>query len=147
VEQADFGITSSGSCANQQEYYIIYLQGGETMARRLVAYISPWCYNCSDTRAALQSWGVPAEFVNIEKDAAAARRVIAWTGFRSVPTLLIAEEGSLEPCEAPAALAPGASPHGVDRGSMLTEPTRAQLRSWLIAHSLLKPEAAGGSLR
>ena len=112
------------------------------MAKRLVAYVSPWCHNCSDTRAALKSWGVPAEFVDIEKDAAAARRVIAWTGFRSVPTLLIAEEGSLEPCEAPAALAPGGSPHGIDRGSMLTEPTRAQLRSWLIAHGLLEAEAA-----
>jgi len=117
------------------------------MAKRLVAYISPWCYNCSDTREALKTWGVPVEFVDIEKDAAATRRVLAWTGYRSVPTLLIAEQGSLEPGEAPAPLAPGASPHGIDRGSMLTEPTRAQLRAWLIAHGLLSAEAAKAPLR
>jgi glutaredoxin len=117
------------------------------MAKRLVAYISPWCYNCSDTRAALKTWGVPADFVDIEKDAAAARRVLTWTGYRSVPTLLIAEEGSLEPCEAPAPLALGASPNGIDRGSILTEPTRAQLRAWLIAQGLLSAEAAKATLR
>ena len=93
------------------------------MANRLVVYVSTWCYNCSDTRDALKKWGVPAEYVDIDKDATAARQVLAWTGYRSVPTLLIAEEGSLEPYEAPALLAPGASPHGIDRGSMLTEPS------------------------
>jgi glutaredoxin len=112
------------------------------MSKRLVAYISPWCFNCSDTREALKAWNVPAEFVDVESDAAAARRVQQWTGFRSVPTLLMAEEGSLEPFEAPASLAPGISPRGVDRGSMLTEPTRAQLRAWLIKHGLLSPESA-----
>ena len=112
------------------------------MANRLVVYVSTWCYNCSDTRDALKKWGVPAEYVDIDKDATAARQVLAWTGYRSVPTLLIAEEGSLEPYEAPALLAPGASPHGIDRGSMLTEPSRAQLRGWLIAHGLLSGEAA-----
>ncbi len=112
------------------------------MARRLVVYMSAWCLNCRDTQEALKAWGVPAEFVSIDKDAAAAGRVLAWTGYRSVPTLLIAEEGSLEPCQAPAPLARGASPHGIDRGSMLTEPSRAQLRAWLIAHGLLSAEAA-----
>jgi glutaredoxin len=105
--------------------------------RRLVVYISPWCWNCSDTREALKSWGVPATFVDVKKDPTAATKVRAWTGFESVPTLVIAEGEAVDPCEAPLALPGGASPRGVDRGSMLTEPTRTELRSWLEKHGFL----------
>jgi hypothetical protein len=51
-----------------------------------------------------------------------------------VPTLVIAEEESLEPFEPPAALASGSSPRGIDRGSMITEATRQQLGAWLAKH-------------
>jgi glutaredoxin len=112
------------------------------MAKRLIVYVSPWCFNCNDTREALKQWGVTAEFVDIKRDAGAAQRVRMWTGFESVPTLLMAEEGSLEPDESPAPLAPGASPRGVDRGGMITEPNRAQLRAWLVRQGLLASESA-----
>jgi glutaredoxin len=107
------------------------------MAKQLVVYMSPWCGNSLDAQRALKEWGVAARFINIKEDKAAAGRVKAWTGFESVPTLVIAEGDSTEPVEPPAALAPGRSPRGVDRGVMLTEPTRAELRAWLVRQGLL----------
>ena len=83
---------------------------------------------------------MPATFINIKQDPEASRRVKAWTGFESVPTLVIAEEGSTLPHQPPAGLRPGASPGGVDRGTMITEPTRGQLRSWLVKNGFLKDE-------
>jgi hypothetical protein len=63
--------------------------------------------------------------------------VRGWIGFESVPTLIIAEGDSVEPFEAPAPLAAGSSPRGIDRGSMLTEATRNQLRTWLVKQGFL----------
>ncbi len=107
------------------------------MSRRVVAYISPWCYQSQETKRALAEWGVPHTLVDIKADRAAAERLRAWVGFESVPTVLIAEGDSLEPYEPPAPLPPGRSPRGVDRGSMITEISRAELRAWLVRHGLL----------
>ena len=60
-----------------------------------------------------------------------------WVGFESVPTVIIAEGDSVEPFEPPAPLVAGSSPRGVDRGSMITEATRNQLRAWLVKHNFL----------
>jgi glutaredoxin len=108
------------------------------MSPQLVMYMSPWCINCLDTQEALAEWHVQYTSVDVKKDKAASSRVRMWTGFESVPTLIIAEDGSLDPCEPPARLAPGTSPRGIDRGSMLTEPTRKQLRAWLVQHGILE---------
>lgn len=107
------------------------------MSKRLVIYMSPWCSTSADTQRALKEWNVPATAVNMKEDRAAAARVREWVGFESSPTLLIAEGDSLEPCEPPAPLPAGKSPRGIDRGVMLTEPTRPQLRAWLIKHGML----------
>ncbi|OQA40998.1 MAG: Glutaredoxin [Chloroflexi bacterium ADurb.Bin325] len=107
------------------------------MSRQVVVYISPWCSSSSDTQRALKEWAVPATFINIKEDRAAAARVKEWVGFESVPTVVIAEEGRLEPFEPPAPLAAGASPRGIDRGSMLTEANRQQLRAWLVKHGIM----------
>jgi hypothetical protein len=80
---------------------------------------------------------VPATFVNIKEDRAAATRLRGWVGFESVPTVVLAEAGTVEPCEPPAPLAAGNSPRGVDRGSLITEATRVQLRAWLVKQGLL----------
>ncbi len=108
------------------------------MSKQLVVYMSSWCGNSLDAQRALSEWGVPARFVNIKEDKAAAGRVKVWTGFESVPTLVIAEGDSLEPAAPPAALPAGRSPRGIDRGSMLTEPTRAELRAWLVKNGILE---------
>jgi glutaredoxin len=107
------------------------------MSERLVVYFSPWCSNCLDTQDALREWQVSYTGIDVKKDKAAAGRVRAWTGFESVPTLIIADEDSVEPGQPPAPLAAGASPRGIDRGSMLTEPNRSELRAWLIKHGRL----------
>ncbi len=107
------------------------------MSKRVVVYMSPWCYTSQDTQRALGEWDVPATFINIKEDRAAAARVKEWVGFESVPTVIIAEGESVEPFEPPAPLAKGASPRGVDRGSMITEANRSQLREWLVAHGVL----------
>ncbi len=107
------------------------------MSREVVVYMSPWCSSSADTQRALSEWGVPAKFVNIKEDRAAAARLRDMVGFESVPTVICAEAGSVEPCEPPAALAKGSSPRGVDRGSLITEGTRVQLRAWLVKQGFL----------
>jgi glutaredoxin len=107
------------------------------MSKRVVVYMSPWCYTSKDTQSALTEWGVPATFINIKEDNAAAARVRGWVGFESVPTVVIAEGESVLPFEPPAQLPAGSSPRGVDRGSLITEATRNQLRSWLVKHTVL----------
>ena len=74
------------------------------MSKRVVVYMSPWCYTSKDTQSALNEWGVPATFINIKEDHAAAARVRGWVGFESVPTIVIAEGEGVEPFEAPAPL-------------------------------------------
>ncbi|MGQ9489818.1 MAG: glutaredoxin family protein [Anaerolineae bacterium] len=107
------------------------------MSKQIVVYVSPWCYSSQDTERALNEWGVPARFINIKEDLVAAARLKGWVGFESVPTVVLAEGDSLEPCEPPAPLSAGKSPRGIDRGSMITEATRAQLRNWLVRHGIL----------
>lgn len=107
------------------------------MAKRVVLYMSAWCYQSQDTQRALAEWGVPATIVNINQDSDAASRVKGWVGFESVPTVVVAEGDSLEPYEPPAPLARGASPRGGDRGSLITEANREQLRAWLVKHGML----------
>jgi glutaredoxin len=108
------------------------------MSKQLVVYMSPWCGSSLDTQRALKEWGVLACFVNIKEDRVAAGRVKLWTGFESVPTLVIVDGDHVEPVEPPTPLPPGRSPRGVDRGSMITEPTRSELRAWLVKHGLLE---------
>ncbi|XWX03489.1 glutaredoxin family protein [Aggregatilineales bacterium SYSU G02658] len=75
--------------------------------------------------------------VLIDRDAAARERVVAWTGFQSVPTLVAARHGELDPHTQPPPLAAGASPRGVHRGAMITEPTEEELIAWLQDNGFL----------
>jgi hypothetical protein len=81
---------------------------------------------------------VPYTVVDIKADRDAAARLRKWVGFESVPTVIIAEGESLEPYEPPKPLMPGSGPRGVDRGSMITEASRDQLRAWLVKRGLLE---------
>jgi glutaredoxin len=107
------------------------------MSREVVVYMSPWCSSSADTQRALKEWGVPARFVNIKEDRTAANRLREMVGFESVPTVVVCDEGGVEPCEPPAALPKGSSPRGVDRGSIITEASRVQLRTWLVKQGFL----------
>jgi glutaredoxin len=74
----------------------------------------------------------------IDEDPDAQQRVIDWTGFQSVPTIIVARPGEDLPYEDPAPLDPGASPKGIDRGSMITEPGEIKLEKWLRKHGFMK---------
>lgn len=107
--------------------------------KELVMY-SRSSFFCSYVRLAervLAEYQIPYRVIDIDTDTAARQRVLDWTGFLSVPTLVIAEAGEDQPYEEPSPLAKGASPRGIDRGPMLTEASQEQLEAWLIKHGLL----------
>ncbi len=74
----------------------------------------------------------------IDKDEQMADRVKQWTGFLSVPTIIIARPGEDTPIEEPGPLPEGASPRGIDRGYMITEASEGQLTQWLKKHGIIE---------
>lgn len=95
------------------------------------------CPFVSIARKVLQREGVPYRELMIDKDKTYEARVREWTGFLSVPTLIVAVPGQDLPYMPAAPLAPGASPRGVDRGPMLTEAYEDELLAWLRKHGFL----------
>ncbi len=79
--------------------------------------------------------------IYIDQDETARNRVIDWTGFASVPTIILAGEDDL-PIAPPSYLEKGASPRGIDRGVMITEPIREELNLWLQKQGLHTSETA-----
>jgi hypothetical protein len=73
----------------------------------------------------------------IDRDPVFEKRVVEWTGFRSVPTLVVANSGEELPYQPPTPLEHGASPRGINRGSMLTEASDAELMAWLRQHGFV----------
>lgn len=73
--------------------------------------------------------------LDIERDAEARARVVAWTGHESVPTLVIAPADGVEPVEEPAPLG-GRGARALDRGTMLTEPNPGQIGPFLRRHGI-----------
>ncbi|MBN1314656.1 MAG: glutaredoxin family protein [Anaerolineales bacterium] len=74
----------------------------------------------------------------IDRDSAAKARVVEWTGFESVPTIVAANHGSDLPFEPPTPLPAGASPKDVNRGSMITEPSNQSLTNWLYQNDFIE---------
>lgn len=107
--------------------------------KELVVYVRS--EGCPDVRRAkefLAEHAVPHRLIDADGDPSAKRRVLVWTGYLSFPTLVVAEEGSVEPWEAPLPLGAGESPRDVDRGSMLTEASTGMLESFLKRNGFLK---------
>jgi glutaredoxin len=101
-------------------------------------------YGCPFITVAKQVLGdfsIPYQEIYIDKDESAKQRVIAWTGFQSVPTLVVANAGDILPYEEPAPLEKGHSPRGINRGSMLTEASADQLKTWLVQHGFIEERA------
>lgn len=111
------------------------------MEYEIVMYsrFSPCPYVRSAKRV-LDREGIPYREIFIDEDPAAEQRVIEWTGFQSVPTIILARPGEIVPYEEPKPLAPGASPRGINRGTMITEPGEIQLENWLAEHGFLVRE-------
>ena len=104
----------------------------------LVMYVRTMsCPFVSLARRVLSADAVAYREVFIDQDRSAEQRVLDWTGFLSVPTLVAARPGENLPLVPPQPLAPGSSPRGIDRGAMITEPDEEQLRNWLRQIGLL----------
>ncbi|MFZ4813780.1 MAG: glutaredoxin family protein [Phototrophicaceae bacterium] len=95
------------------------------------------CPFVSIAERVLHEYSVTYHPLFIDRDPAACRRVLEWTGFQSVPTLIVAWHGELEPISAPTPLVRGTSPQGIDRGDMLTEARDLQLITWLRKHGFI----------
>lgn len=106
--------------------------------KELVMYSrSSPCPFVNTARHVLAEASIPYREIFIDKDPQARQRVVEWTGFESVPTLIIALPGEDLPITEPAFLERGHSPRGIDRGSMITEPNSTQLKQWLQLHGIL----------
>ena len=109
------------------------------MANRLVVYTrTTQCPYWDRAKAFLDAHNVPYQMLNIELDPAAAQRLHGWLGNLTVPTMVIAAENSVEPFFPPAPLADDQSAHGVDRGTMFTEPSDRRLEIFLRRHRIMK---------
>ena len=89
-------------------------------------------------RRVLKGLRLPYREIDIETDEEAAAKVRRWTGFYSVPTIVVAEGEGLDPALPISPLPEGASPRGVDRGGVITEPRADQLMSFLRRHGFLQ---------
>ncbi|MDQ7033579.1 MAG: glutaredoxin family protein [Anaerolineae bacterium] len=97
-------------------------------------------YGCpfmTTAKRVLQKYDVPYREIHIDKDPIAKERVLGWTGFLSVPTLIVANVGEDLPYTDFTPLTKGASPRGIDRGSMLTEASSLQVENWLRKHGFI----------
>ena len=97
------------------------------------------CPFVSLARRVLAENRIPYRELFIDHDKLAERRVLDWTGFMSVPTLIAALPGETLPFVTPAPLPPSSSPRGIDRGALITEPDESQLCAWLRRVGLLSP--------
>jgi glutaredoxin len=104
------------------------------VAKALVMYSrTSSCPFVSVAKRVLDGGGIAYQEIYIDRDPEARQRVLDWTGFLSVPTIIVSEDGIL-PIEEPEPLPKGSSPRGIDRGAMITEPSIIQLKDWLTRH-------------
>jgi glutaredoxin len=108
------------------------------MTKQLVMYSrTTGCPFITVAKRVLNDHALSYQEVFIDKDMDARLRVQEWTGFLSVPTLIVAESGEILPVEPPSPLPAGASPRGINRGSMITEGSIEQLETWLAQHGFI----------
>lgn len=96
---------------------------------------------CGDqqlARLCLQEFGVPYTEVNISREPDAAQELVELVGCLAVPTLLVAND-QRHPITPPTPIEPYESVRNVDRGSVISEPSRDGLRQFLAKHALLLP--------
>lgn len=96
---------------------------------------------CGDqqlARRCLQEFNVPFVEVNISREPEAALELEQLIGCLAVPTLLVADE-QRRPSEPPIPIGPYQSVRNVDRGAVISEPSRDGLRQFLVKHALLQP--------
>lgn len=95
------------------------------------------CPYITIAKRVLDDCGIRYREIFIDKDDLARERVVHWTGFLSVPTLIAAPTGAVLPLVEPPPLPAGSSPRGINRGAMITEPNADQLMEWLTQNGFL----------
>lgn len=109
------------------------------VSKTLVMYSRSYgCPFISLAKRVLFEHSIAYREIMIDKDAMAKQRVLDWTGFLSVPTIIVAANGDDLPIEPQAPLAAGNSPRGVDRGTMITEPNVEELLTFLKRHGFVE---------
>jgi glutaredoxin len=109
------------------------------MSKKIIMYSRRMgCPYISLAKRVLDDYALSYQEIFIDQDEEARARVLQWTGFLSVPTLVIANSGDNLPYEEPSPLAAGSSPRGINRGAMITEPSIDQLTGWLEQHGLIE---------
>jgi len=109
------------------------------MTTKLIMYSRRMgCPYISLAKRVLDDYALPYTEIFIDQDEEARAHVLRWTGFLSVPTLIVSHNGDYLPYEEPVALTPGSSPRGINRGAMITEPNIDQLTSWLEQHGFIQ---------
>ncbi|MBN1121200.1 MAG: hypothetical protein JXJ17_08980 [Anaerolineae bacterium] len=107
--------------------------------KELVVYTrSTFCPYQAKADRVFAQYGMNPRTIYIDKDAAAEKLVVEWTGFKSVPTIIVARKGEDLPFETPAPLEKGSSPRGIDRGSMITEAGEIELKKWLQTNGFIE---------
>lgn len=108
------------------------------MNKELIMYHRTYgCPFVTLAKQVLRDYHIPYREIFIDQDVQARERVVRWTGFQSVPTLVVANVGDILPYEEPAYLEHGMSPRGINRGSMITEPNIEQFTMWLRQHGFI----------
>lgn len=108
------------------------------MTRQLVMYSrTTGCPFITVAKRVLEDHALSYHEIYIDKDMEARKRVLEWTGFLSVPTLVVAEAGEVLPYQVPPPLPSGSSPRGINRGSMITEGNIEQLEVWLAQNGFI----------
>jgi glutaredoxin len=102
------------------------------------------CPFVSLAKRVLEAEKVEYRELYIDRDKTVEQRVLDWTGFLSVPTLIVAHPGEDLPFTDFSSLPKDTSPRGVDRGPMITEPSEEQLTKWLRHYGFL-PETVSPS--
>lgn len=108
------------------------------MDKELVMYTRTYgCPFVSLAKHVLNDYGVLYREIYIDQDMDARQRVLDWTGFLSVPTMIVAHIGQDFPITPPTPINAGSSPRGIHRGTMITEPNQEQLLEWLLGHGFI----------
>ena len=106
--------------------------------KELVMYSRSFgCPYVTIAKRVLHEYRVPYREIMIDKDELAKDRVLDWTGFLSVPTMIVANVGDDMPHTDFSPLTKGQSPRGIDRGPMLTEASTEQVEAWLRKHGFI----------
>lgn len=107
------------------------------MEKELVMFGRSWpCPDQMRTERFLKAHNIPYRFIMIDQVPEASELVERYVGHRSVPTMIVAAPGEMEPLAEPTPVPQGRSKRSLDRGTMITEPSDEAMRAFLQRHEL-----------